>query len=210
MRKTKIICTIGPASASEDIIRQLILSGMNVARLNFSHGTHEQQKGFANIIKKLRAELNLPIALLLDTKGPEIRTGSFEHPVTLEEGKKYTLTTKTVAGTDSICSVSFPRLPAEVTPGARILIDDGLIELNVDSSTDTEIYCTVMNGGEVSSQKSINVPGMHLSLPFISEQDRKDIAFGVQRGFRFHRRILYAQRTGYHRPAQRTGKARLP
>ena len=185
MRKTKIVCTLGPASGSEAIIRQLIQSGMNVARLNFSHGTHEQQKGFADTVKKLRTEMDLPIALMLDTKGPEIRTGNFEQPVTLKEGAKFTLTTRTVPGTDSICSVSFVRLPSEVSPGARILIDDGLIELKVDSSTDTEINCTVMNGGEVSSQKSINVPGMHLSLPFISEKDRQDIAFGVHEDFDF-------------------------
>ena len=147
MRKTKIVCTLGPASGSEAIIRQLIQSGMNVARLNFSHGTHEQQKGFADTVKKLRTEMDLPIALMLDTKGPEIRTGNFEQPVTLKEGAKFTLTTRTVPGTDSICSVSFVRLPSEVSPGARILIDDGLIELKVDSSTDTEINFTVMNGG---------------------------------------------------------------
>ena len=185
MRKTKIICTIGPASGSEEMIRQLILSGMDVARLNFSHGTHEQQKGYADTIKKLREELDLPIALMLDTKGPEIRTGDFAQTVTLKTGNKFTLTTRTVPGTDSACSVSFPRLPAEVQTGARILIDDGLIELRVDSTEKTEIHCTVMNGGDVSSHKSINVPGMHLSLPFISEKDRQDIAFGVRENFDF-------------------------
>lgn len=185
MRKTKIICTLGPATNSEDVLRQMILSGMNVARLNFSHGTHEQQKGYADMVKKLRKELNLPVALLLDTKGPEIRTGDFEHPVTLQKGSKFTLTTRTVPGTDSICSVSFLNLPAEVQVGTRILIDDGLIELQVDSTSKDEIHCTIMNGGEVSSHKSINVPGMELSLPFISEKDRQDIAFGVQENFDF-------------------------
>jgi pyruvate kinase len=185
MRKTKIICTLGPATEGENVLRQIMLSGMNVARLNFSHGTHTQQKGYADAVKKLRTELNLPIALMLDTKGPEIRTGEFEHPVTLKEGEKFTLTTHTVPGTKSICTVSFERLPLEVTPGARILIDDGLIELKVDSSTDTEIHCTVMNGGDVSSHKSINVPGIHLSLPFISEKDRQDIAFAVREDFDF-------------------------
>jgi pyruvate kinase len=185
MRKTKIICTLGPATNSEDVLRQMILSGMNVARLNFSHGTHEQQKGYANMVKKLRKKLNLPVALLLDTKGPEIRTGDFEHPVTLQKGSKFTLTTRTVPGTDSICSVSFSNLPSEVQVGTRILIDDGLIELQVDSTSKDEIHCTIMNGGEVSSHKSINVPGMELSLPFISEKDRQDIAFGVQEDFDF-------------------------
>lgn len=185
MRKTKIVCTIGPASGSEEVIRQLMLAGMNVARLNFSHGTHEQQKGFADTIKKVREELNLPVALMLDTKGPEIRTGVFEKPVTLEEGSDFTLTARDVPGTEAICSVSFVRLPEEVVPGARILIDDGLIELKVKSSSGTEIYCTVMNGGVVSSQKSINVPGLRLSLPFISEKDRSDIAFAVEQNFDF-------------------------
>lgn len=185
MRRTKIICTLGPSTEDETVLRQMMLSGMDVARLNFSHGTHEQQKGYADTVKKLRKELNLPVALLLDTKGPEIRTGNFEHPVTLVEGNKFTLTTKTVPGTDSICSVSFAHLPAEVKTGTRILIDDGLIELRVDSIACTEIHCTVMNGGDVSSHKSINVPGIHLSLPFISEQDRRDIAFGVREGFDF-------------------------
>ncbi len=185
MRKTKIVCTIGPASGSEEVIRQLMLAGMNVARLNFSHGTHEQQKGFADTIKKVREELNLPVALMLDTKGPEIRTGIFERPATLKEGSGFTLTTRDVPGSESICSVSFCRLPKEVIPGAKILIDDGLIELKVNSSTETEIFCTVVNGGEVSSQKSINVPGLHLSLPFISEKDRSDIAFAVKEDFDF-------------------------
>lgn len=185
MRKTKIICTLGPATESENVLRQMMLGGMNVARLNFSHGTYEQQKGYADAVKKLRKELNLPIALLLDTKGPEIRTGEFEHPVTLKEGNEFTVTTREVMGTESICSVTFKHLPAEVVPGSRILLDDGLIELKVNLTTDTDISCSVMNGGEISSHKSINVPGMHLSLPFISEKDRKDIAFAVREDFDF-------------------------
>jgi pyruvate kinase len=185
MRKTKIVCTLGPATKSEDILKQMMLCGMNVARLNFSHGTHEQQKGYADSVKKLRKELNLPVALMLDTKGPEIRTGEFEHPVTLKEGNAFTVTSRTVPGTESICSVSFQRLPQEVKPGSRILLDDGLIELEVNRTTDTEIFCTVMNGGEISSHKSINIPGMHLSLPFISEKDRGDIAFAVREDFDF-------------------------
>lgn len=185
MRKTKIICTLGPATDNEDILRQMMLSGMNVARLNFSHGTEESQKKYADTVKKLRKELSLPVALLLDTKGPEIRVGEFEHPVTLKEGNEFTVTTRDVPGTESICSVTFKNLPAEVIPGARILIDDGLIELKVNSTTNTDIVCTVMNGGDVSSHKSVNVPGLHLSLPFISEKDRKDIAFAVREDFDF-------------------------
>ena len=185
MRKTKIVCTLGPATEDENILRQLILSGMDVARLNFSHGTHEQQKGYADAVKKLREELDRPVALLLDTKGPEIRTGEFEKPVMLRQGDPFTVTSRTVPGTEKICTVSFEHLPAEVTSGARILIDDGLIELKVDSTNGTDILCTVMNGGEVSSHKSINVPGMRLSLPFISEKDRQDIAFAVREDFDF-------------------------
>jgi pyruvate kinase len=184
-RKTKIICTLGPATKDENIIRQLMLSGMDVARLNFSHGTHEQQKVYSDAVKKLRAELNLPIALMLDTKGPEIRTGEFEHPVVLKEGDNFTLTSREILGTQQGCSVSFKNLPAEVAPGNRILIDDGLIELKVISVSGPDILCTVMNGGEVSSHKSINVPGIRLSIPFISEKDRQDIAFAVREDFDF-------------------------
>lgn len=184
-RKTKIICTLGPATKDENIIRQLMLSGMDVARLNFSHGTHEQQKVYSDAVKKLRAELNLPIALMLDTKGPEIRTGEFEHPVVLKEGDNFTLTSREILGTQQGCSVSFKNLPAEVAPRNRILIDDGLIELKVISVSGPDILCTVMNGGEVSSHKSINVPGIRLSIPFISEKDRQDIAFAVREDFDF-------------------------
>lgn len=185
IRKTKIVCTLGPATKDETILRQLMLSGMDVARLNFSHGTHEQQKGYSDAVKKLRSELNLPVALLLDTKGPEIRTGDFEHPVVLKEGESFTLTSRTIPGTEQSCSVSFANLPAEVAPESRILIDDGLIELNVVSVTGSDILCTVLNGGEVSSHKSINVPGIHLSIPFISDKDRQDIAFAVREDFDF-------------------------
>lgn len=184
-RKTKIICTLGPATKDKNIIRQLMLSGMDVARLNFSHGTHEQQKVYSDAVKKLRAELNLPIALMLDTKGPEIRTGEFEHPVVLKEGDNFTLTSREILGTQQGCSVSFKNLPAEVAPRNRILIDDGLIELKVISVSGPDILCTVMNGGEVSSHKSINVPGIRLSIPFISEKDRQDIAFAVREDFDF-------------------------
>lgn len=185
MRKTKIICTLGPATETEDTLKQMILSGMDVARLNFSHGSAEHQKKYADMVKKLRRQLDLPIALMLDTKGPEIRTGVFEKPVTLKAGNPFTLTTRDIVGTETAASVSFAHLPAEVAPGSRILIDDGLIELKVNSATNTDIFCTVVNGGAVSSRKSINVPGMHLSLPFISEKDRNDIAFAVREDFDF-------------------------
>jgi pyruvate kinase len=186
MRKTKIICTLGPATDNEEVLRQLMLEGMDVARLNFSHGTEEEQRGRANSVKKLRKELQLPVALLLDTKGPEIRVRDFSKPkITLKTGDRFTLTTKDIIGDETIASVTFERLPQEVTPGAKILIDDGLIELKVESCTDTDVCCTVMNGGTVSSHKGINVPGTKLSLPFISEKDKADIAFAVKENFDF-------------------------
>lgn len=184
MRKTKIICTLGPATDDRAVLRQLMLAGMNVARINFSHGTHEDQLVRINAVKELREELGLPIALLLDTKGPEIRTGDFkDKKAVLKEGSSFTLTTRQVLGDDTISYITFENLPKEVTTGTKILIDDGLIELRVDSSTDTDIHCTVMNGGTVSNHKGINVPGAHLSLPFLSEQDKSDLAFGVEQDF---------------------------
>ncbi|QEY33918.1 pyruvate kinase [Caproiciproducens galactitolivorans] len=186
MRKTKIICTLGPATDNGDVLRQLMLAGMDVARLNFSHQTAAEQKVRADAVKKLRSELGLPVALLLDTKGPEIRLKEFSKPkVTLNAGDKFTLTNRDIVGNETIASVTFDHLPQEVVPGAKILIDDGLIELKVESRTDTDIYCTVINGGDVSAHKGINVPGSKLSLPFISEKDKEDIAFAVKEDFDF-------------------------
>jgi pyruvate kinase len=186
LRKTKIICTLGPATDNGDVLRQLMLAGMDVARLNFSHQTAAEQKVRADAVKKLRRELGLPVALLLDTKGPEIRLKEFSKPkVTLKAGDKFTLTNRDIVGNETIAAVTFDRLPQEVVPGAIILIDDGLIELKVESCTDTDIYCTVINGGDVSAHKGINVPGIKLSLPFISEKDKEDIAFAVKEDFDF-------------------------
>ena len=186
MRKTKIICTLGPATDNDEILRQLMLNGMDVARINMSHQDHETHKRRIDAVKKLREELGLPVALLLDTKGPEIRTGNFNVPkVHLEKGQTFTLTTEDVVGDETIASISFKGLPQDVTRGSRILIDDGLIELRVMDCTDTTIVCTVVNGGFVSSHKSINVPGVHLSLPFVSEKDKSDLEFAVEQGFDF-------------------------
>ena len=186
MRKTKIICTLGPATDNGDILRQLMLGGMNVCRFNFSHGDHPSHKKRLDAVLALREELNLPIATLLDTKGPEIRTGTFDPPkVELVQGQKFTLTTKEIVGSSSISSISFAGLPKDVKQGQRILIDDGLIELTVDSTTDTEIFCTVVNGGTVSNNKGINVPGVRLSMPYLSERDISDIMFGVQCDYDF-------------------------
>ncbi|MGI6283182.1 pyruvate kinase [Caproicibacterium sp. XB2] len=183
MRKTKIICTLGPATDDKKVLRELMLSGMDVARINFSHGTHEEQLVRINAVKELRQELDLPVALLLDTKGPEIRTREFEKPVNLVDGQPYTLTTRDITGDDKQCAITFANLPKEVTPGTKILIDDGLIELRVDKTNDTDILCTVMNGGPITKHKGINIPGSTLSLPFLSEQDKSDIAFGVEQDF---------------------------
>lgn len=186
MRKTKIICTLGPATDNEDVLRRLMQAGMDVARINMSHGTHEEQKGRIDSVKKLRDELNLPIPILLDTKGPEIRTGSFSKgPVLLESGQLFTLTTEDIDGSKEKCSVTFKSLPKEIFPGKRILIDDGLIEMKVKECTDTDVICTVINGGTVSSHKGINIPDVKLSLPFISKQDKSDIAFGVEQDVDF-------------------------
>ena len=186
MRRTKIICTLGPATDKGDVLRQLMIAGMDVARLNFSHQTHKEQKVRADQVKKIRDELRLPVALLLDTKGPEIRLKEFSEPkIYLKAGDHFTLTSRDIVGDQTIASVTFTNLPKEVYHGTRILIDDGLIELRVDSTTETDILCTVVNGGPVSARKSINVPNIKLSLPFISEQDKADIAFAVEQDFDF-------------------------
>ena len=187
MRKTKIICTLGPASDSDAVLERLIQEGMDVARFNFSHGDHEEQAGRFALIKSVREELNIPIATLLDTKGPEIRTGAVkdDKKVTLVEGQKYTLTTRQVPADDKINMVTYAGLPEDVTTGNIILIDDGLIELKVDKVEGTEIECTVINGGELGSKKGVNVPNVSIRLPGITEKDKEDIIFGVEQGFDF-------------------------
>ena len=186
MRKTKIICTIGPASESEDRIRELMKAGMNVARLNFSHGTHEEQKVKFDRICKVRDELGLPIATLLDTKGPEIRLRDFEGGrVELVEGQTFTLTTEEIMGTSEKAAISYKNLKEDVSVGSSILIDDGLIEMVVEEITETDIVCRVLNGGFVSNHKGVNVPGAILSMPYISDADKADIEFGAEQGFDF-------------------------
>ena len=186
MRKTKIICTIGPASESEMMLRKLIAAGMNVARFNFSHGTHEEHEAKFRRVVRIRRELGLPIATLLDTKGPEIRLRDFEGgKVVLEKGQPFTLTADEVLGDATGAAVTYKDLPADVAVGGTILIDDGLIGLRVDSKTDTEVVCTVINGGPVSNHKGVNLPGADLSMPFISGQDRADIEFGCRMGYDF-------------------------
>ena len=186
MRKTKIICTLGPASEREDVLRKLMIEGMDVARFNFSHGTHEEQLEKLNRVKRLREELNLPVAALLDTKGPEIRLKTFENgKAELKSGGKFTLTTREVVGNSEIVSITYKDLPKDVKAGGRILLDDGLIELSIDEVEDTEIHCTVVNAGVISNQKGVNVPDTVLSMPFISQRAYEDICFGIENGFDF-------------------------
>ena len=187
MRKTKIICTIGPATDNEDVMRRLMLSGMNVARFNFSHADPEVDKRRFDMIAKLREELGLPIATMLDTKGPEIRLKKFKDnaPVVINDGDIFTLTSRDVVGTNEIASISFAGLPRDVDIGSKILINDGLIELQVEKLNATDITCRVIHGGKLSNHKGINVPGVDLSLPYISEADMTDLEFGAQTGFDF-------------------------
>ena len=182
MKKTKIVCTIGPASDSEETLRELFKAGLNVCRLNFSHGTHEDHQVRIDRIKKVREELNLPIAIMLDTKGPEIRVKKFaNNSVRLTRGQQFTLTTRDIAGNETICSVTYKNLAKEIHPQDRILIDDGLIELRVEQVTDdTDILCTVLTEGVVSNNKGINIPGVKIRLPFLSPQDIEDLKFGVK------------------------------
>jgi pyruvate kinase len=178
MQKTKIICTIGPASEDPAILREMMLCGMNVARLNFSHGTHEEHLKKVEDIKALREELKLPVAILLDTKGPEIRVKTFaDGEVLLETGKTFTLTTRDVVGTAEIVSVTYPALPVNVKKGTRILLDDGLIELTVDNVDGQDILCRVVFGGTLSNRKSLNLPGTSVDMPYISETDKADLKF---------------------------------
>ena len=184
MRRTKIICTIGPASDNEEMLNKLIDAGMNVARFNFSHGTHEEAKEKFDRLKAVCHVRRAPVAFLQDTKGPEIRLRDFEGgKVQLTRGQKFTLTTEDILGNACRASITYKDLPKDVSAGGAILIDDGLIELHVDSVDGTEIECTVVNGGPVSNHKGVNVPGAELSMPFISEQDRSDIEFGCDLGY---------------------------
>ena len=187
MRKTKIVCTIGPATDNEQILRDMMLAGMNVARFNFSHGSYEDHKKRFEMIVKLREELGLPIATLLDTKGPEVRLRRFEEdkPVTITDGSTYTLTTRDVPCTAETGSVTFERLPQDVTPGTRILINDGVVELVAEKITRTDIVCKVIHGGVLSNNKGINVPGVRLSMPYLSDADMSDLEFGAKMGYDF-------------------------
>ena len=186
IKRTKIVCTLGPASEKEEVLRELIKSGLNVCRMNFSHGSHEEHKGRMDLVKKLREELNMPTAILLDTKGPEIRTGQFDAPeVLLEEGQTFTITMKDVMGNKERCTVSYKGLANDVKAGDTILIDDGLVGLTVKEVNGDDIVCEVQNSGIVKNHKGVNVPGVKVNLPAITEKDRSDIEFGIEQGIDF-------------------------
>ena len=186
MRRTKIICTLGPAVDSEDMIRTLIRTGMDAARFNFSHGSHPEHLARLNMLKAVRDAMGRPVATILDTKGPEIRIKSFEaKTVTLEPGDTFTLTTEDVVGNQGWVSVTYPQLHQELQPGQEILIDDGLVAIRVERIEGTNIVCTVENGGTLSANKSINIPGVHIQLPALTEKDIDDIRFGVENDFDF-------------------------
>nr|WP_307989013.1 pyruvate kinase [uncultured Niameybacter sp.] len=186
MRKTKIICTIGPASEDEKVLRELMLAGMDITRFNFSHGSYDEHKKKFDTVVKLREQLGLPVATMLDTKGPEIRVCKFkDSKINLTKGDTFTLTTREIEGTQDIVSVTYKNLPNDVHVGSSILLDDGLIELNVIDIKDTDIICKVMNDGALSNNKGVNLPEANLSMPFISKKDREDIIFGAKTGFDF-------------------------
>ena len=187
MKKTKIVCTMGPNTDNREIMKELALNGMDVARFNFSHGDHAEHKHRLEILESVREELGIPIASLLDTKGPEIRTGKLKDgkKVTLKEGDLYTLTTEEIVGDETRGYINYAGLAEDVKPGDRILIDDGLIELYVREVYGTDIVCRIENGGELGEKKGVNVPGVRVKLPALTDKDKEDIRFGVDAGFDF-------------------------
>ena len=186
MRKTKIVCTLGPSTDREGILREMLLAGMNVARFNFSHGSHEEHKARLDDLKALREELNLPVAAMLDTKGPEVRLKTFaQGSVMLHAGQEFTLTTEDIVGDENRCSITYAELPQDVKTGDTILLDDGLVRLTVLDTTATAIRCRVENDGVMKNRKGVNIPGVRLSLPYMSQRDREDILFGAEQGFDF-------------------------
>ena len=186
MRRTKIVCTLGPSTDKEEVLRNLMKNGMNVARMNFSHGTHEEQKARLDMIKKLRKELNLPVAALLDTKGPEIRIGDVEGgKLELKPDQEFTLTTEEMLGTEKKVTITYKELYKDVEPGDSILIDDGLIGMEVVRIDGSDIVCRVKNGGFISNHKGVNVPGVELNMPFVSPKDLADIVFAVEQDYDF-------------------------
>ena len=187
MKKTKIVCTMGPNTNDKNIMLELAKNGMDVARFNFSHGDYAEHQSRLEILKEVRKELDRPVAALLDTKGPEIRTGVLKDgkKVSLKEGQTFTLTTREIIGDETITHINYAGLNEDVAAGNKILIDDGLIELEVEKVEGTEIVCTVINGGELGEKKGVNVPNVKIKLPALTEKDKEDIRFGIKQGFDF-------------------------
>ena len=187
MRRTKIVCTMGPNTDNRETMKALVENGMNVARFNFSHGDHEEQKNRMEILKSVRKELDKPVAILLDTKGPEIRTGLLEDhkKVTLKEGEEFILHTEEIVGNEKGCSITYEGLAKDVQEGNYILIDDGLIALQVKAVNNGDIICQIVNGGELGEKKGVNVPNVKVKLPAITEKDKEDIVFGIQQNIDF-------------------------
>ena len=187
MRKTKIICTVGPATDDEAVMTEMMLSGMNVARFNFSHGDYDTHTERFREVVRLREKLGIPVATLLDTKGPEIRLGTFENPegVVINAGDQFILTSEPCSGDASRCQISYSGLPADVVPGTMILINDGIISMKVDRVAGSEIYCTVRDRGRLTDKKGVNVPGIALRMPYLSQKDMNDLSFGAEMGFDF-------------------------
>ena len=186
MRKTKIVCTLGPSTDREGVLREMIQAGMNVARFNFSHGTHREHLARLEKLKALREELDRPVAAMLDTKGPEVRLRDFKDgKVRLTAGQEFTLTTANILGDETRCAISYSELPEDVKHGDTILLDDGLVRLTVLETTDTDIRCRVENDGDMKNHKGVNVPSVRLNMPYMSQQDREDILFGAEQGFDF-------------------------
>ena len=184
MRKTKIVCTLGPATDREGVLREMMRAGMNVARFNFSHGAHPEHQARLEVLKALREELNLPVAAMLDTKGPEIRLKSFANgSVALSTGQEFTLTTEDIVGDEPRCAITYAELPSDVKEGDTILLDDGLVRLTVLETDSSNIRCRVENDGTMKNNKGVNVPNVRLSMPYMSQRDRDDILFGVEQGF---------------------------
>lgn len=191
MRKTKIVATIGPASSDPAVFAAMCKAGVNVARLNFSHGTHEEQLAKIHMIKKVREELDLPIAIMLDTKGPEYRTGTFKNgKVHINDGDLFTFTTRDVEGSSTIVSVSYKNLAKELRAGDTILVNNGLVSFRVLSVEGTEIRCQAIIGGDLSDHKSMSFPNKVLKQPYLSEQDKKDLLLGIENGVDFLPRRL--------------------
>ena len=186
MRKTKIVCTLGPGTDREGVLREMLEAGMNVARFNFSHGSHEEHKRRLDQLKALREEMDLPVAAMLDTKGPEVRLRTFQNgSVTLKAGQEFTLSTDDIPGDEQRCAVTYAELPQDVKVGDTILLDDGLVRLTVLETTDSNVRCRVENDGVMKNNKGVNIPGVRLSMPYMSQRDREDILFGIEQGFDF-------------------------